>query len=198
VEISETRTEEIKEALEKLKEQEVDRDLLLAQEITVITGENRVQHKSSIFFDKGSTCSMITKHLVEKLGLESLQKTIIVKSFMHTEAIGTEFVVIELLRENGTVALVRAYVVDSNTEMTQVKVPEEIRGEFSVQQIGQQTNTMGKLRSCWESKSWLYSRNTWKSEATWGSSSHPSRPQRYWEEDTRTSSQHRWNYHRPA
>ena len=74
---------------------------------------------------------MITKHLVGKLGLESLQKTIIVKSFMHTEAIDTEFVVVELFREDGTEALVRAYVVDSITEMTKVTVPEEIRGEFS-------------------------------------------------------------------
>ena len=50
---------------------------------------------------------------------------------MHTEAIYIEFVVIELLRENGTEALVRAYVVDSITEMKKVKVPEEIRREFS-------------------------------------------------------------------
>ena len=50
---------------------------------------------------------------------------------MHAEAIDTEFVVIEVLSGNGTVALVRAYVMDSITEMTKVKVPEEIRGEFS-------------------------------------------------------------------
>ena len=48
-----------------------------------------------------------------KLGLESLKRTIVVRSFMHTEAINTEFVVVELLREDGTVSLVRAYVVDS-------------------------------------------------------------------------------------
>jgi hypothetical protein len=124
-----TRTEEIKEDLEKLKEPEVDGDrvLLLAQEVTAVTGQNREQHKSSIFFDKGNTCSMITKNIVRRLGLESLKRTIVVKSFMHTEAIYTEFVVVELLKEDGTVALVRAYVVDSITEMTKVTVPEEIR-----------------------------------------------------------------------
>ena len=74
---------------------------------------------------------MITKNIVRTLGLESLKRTIVVKSFMHTEAIDTEFVVVELLKEDGTVALVRAYVVDSITEMTKVTVPEEIRGEFS-------------------------------------------------------------------
>jgi hypothetical protein len=38
-----TRTEEIKEAIEKLKEPEVDGDrvLLLAQEVTAVTGQNR-------------------------------------------------------------------------------------------------------------------------------------------------------------
>jgi hypothetical protein len=40
-------------------------------------------------------------------------------------------VVVELLREDRTVALVRAYVLDSITDMTKVTVPEEIRGEFS-------------------------------------------------------------------
>ena len=73
-----TRTEEIKEALEKLKGPEVDGDrvLLLAQEVTAVTGQNRVQHKSSIFFNKGSTCSMITKDPVGRFGLESLKRTI--------------------------------------------------------------------------------------------------------------------------
>jgi hypothetical protein len=117
-----TRTEEIKEPLEILKEPEVDGDrvLLLPQEVTAVTGKNRMQHKSSIFFDKGSTCSMITKDLIERLGLESLKRIIVVKSFMQTEAINTEFVVVELIREDGTVALVRAYVVDSIMEMTKV------------------------------------------------------------------------------
>ena len=50
---------------------------------------------------------------------------------MHTEAIDTEFVVAELLQEDETVAVVRAYVVDSITEMTKVSIPEEIRKEFS-------------------------------------------------------------------
>ena len=39
----------------------------------------------------------ITKDLVARLGLESFKRTIIVKSFMHTEAIDTEFEVFELL-----------------------------------------------------------------------------------------------------
>ena len=42
---------------------------------------------------------------------------------MHTEEIDTEFVVVELLREDGTVALVRAYVVDS------IKMPGNSKGE---------------------------------------------------------------------
>ena len=119
--------------MKRLKEPEVDGDrvLLLVQEVTAVTGQNRMQHRSSIFYDKGSTCSMITKDLVARLGLDSLKRTIIVKSFMHTEAIDTEFVVVELLKEEGTVALVRAYVVDSITEMTKVSIPEEIRKEFS-------------------------------------------------------------------
>jgi hypothetical protein len=74
---------------------------------------------------------MISKGLVARLGLEPLRRKIIVKAFMHTEAIDREFVVIRLLKEDGTVALVRAYIVDSITETTKDKVPEEIRKEFS-------------------------------------------------------------------
>jgi hypothetical protein len=66
-----SRAEEIKEALKRLKEPEVDGDrvLLLVQEVTAVTGQNRMQHRSSIFFNKGSTCSRISKDLVARLGL---------------------------------------------------------------------------------------------------------------------------------
>jgi hypothetical protein len=83
------RNQQNKPEQKRSKKPEVDGDrvFLLAQEVTAVTGQNRVQHKSSIFFDKGNTCSMITKHLAG------------VRSFMHTEAIDTEFVAVELLRE---------------------------------------------------------------------------------------------------
>ena len=74
---------------------------------------------------------MISKDLLARLGLEPLKGTIIVKSFKNTDAVNTGFVVIELLKEDGTVALVRAYVADSITEITKVTVPEEISKEFS-------------------------------------------------------------------
>ena len=69
----ETRAEKIKEARRLLKEPKVDGDrlLLLVQEVTAVTGQDRKQHSTSIFYDMGSTCSMITKDLVAKLGLES-------------------------------------------------------------------------------------------------------------------------------
>ena len=61
-----TRAEEIKEAMKRLKEAEGDgeRVLLLVQEVTAVAGQNQMQHRSSIFYEKGSTCSMITKDLV--------------------------------------------------------------------------------------------------------------------------------------
>ena len=97
---------------------------------TVVMGEKRVQKKTSIFFDKGSTCSMVTKSLVERLELEALKRTLIVQSFRHTEAIDTEYVGIELLKTDGTVAHIRAYVVERITSMAKVMVPQEIRDEF--------------------------------------------------------------------
>ena len=64
-----TRAEEIKEARRLLKEPKVDGDrlLLLVQEVTAVTGQDRQQHSTSIFYDKGSTCSMITKGMVARL-----------------------------------------------------------------------------------------------------------------------------------
>ena len=38
---------------------------------------------------------------------------------------------IDLLKENGTISRVNAYIVDSITEAQQVEIPEEIREEFS-------------------------------------------------------------------
>jgi hypothetical protein len=65
------RAEEIKESLLRLKEPEVEGEtvLLLVQEVTAVTGQNRMQHRSGILFDKGSTCSMISKDLVARLRL---------------------------------------------------------------------------------------------------------------------------------
>ena len=63
-------------------------------------------------------------------GGKALKRTLIVQSFRHTEAIDTEYVVVELLKSDGTVAHIRAYAVDRITSMAKVIVPQEIRNEF--------------------------------------------------------------------
>ena len=98
----------------------------------MVTGKDRKQVKASLFNDKGSTCSMVTKQLVKTLGLESIKKTVVVQSFGHTDSIDTEFVVLELLKQDGTIALIRAYVMESITTMAEVQIPQEIREEFKV------------------------------------------------------------------
>ena len=116
-----TRMEEMKEGIRLLNEPDLDGDriLLLVQETTIVTGE-----------DKGSTCSMVMKALVKRLNLQSLKKTLIVQSFRYTEAIDTKYVVLELLKTDGTVAHIRAYVVDRITSIAKVEVPPEIKDEF--------------------------------------------------------------------
>ena len=74
---------------------------------------------------------MVTRELVKTLGIESISKSVIVQSFGHQDIIDTEFVVLELLKYNGDVARIRAYVVDSITEMPKVIVPEELKEAFS-------------------------------------------------------------------
>ena len=44
-----------------------DRILLMIQEITVVTGRARKKKSTSIFFDKGSTCTMVTRRLVDEI-----------------------------------------------------------------------------------------------------------------------------------
>jgi hypothetical protein len=68
--------------------------------------------------------------LVKRLNLQSLKKTLIVQSFRHTEAIVTDYVVLELLKSDGTVVHIRAYVVDRITSMAKVVVPPGIKDEF--------------------------------------------------------------------
>ena len=105
-----TRAEEMEEARRILHLPEVDGDrvLLLIHEVTMVTGSDRRQVKASLFNDKGSTCSMVTKKLVRTLGLESIKKTVVVQSFGHTDSIDTEFVVLELLKQDGTIDLISA------------------------------------------------------------------------------------------
>ena len=109
-----------------------DRILLIIHQVTVVTGRNRKKKATSIFCDKGSTCIMVTRRLVDSLKMDSEKKTLIVESFRHTESINFEYVVLELLRIDGTVDQVRAYVVDSITSMAEVSIPEHIRQEFSL------------------------------------------------------------------
>ena len=54
-----------------------------------------------------------------------------VQSFLHTQTINTQFTVIELLRDDGNLEQIRAYVVDKITTLAQVVVPDEIRLEYS-------------------------------------------------------------------
>ena len=61
-----------------------DRILLMVQQVTVVTGRKRDKKVTSIFFDKGSTCTMVTRKLVASLQLDSEKKTLIVESFKHT------------------------------------------------------------------------------------------------------------------
>ena len=72
-----SRKTEMEEASRLLLEPEVDGDeiLLLVQEVTLVTGLERKQTKSSVFHDRGSTCSMVTKELVKTLGIESINQT---------------------------------------------------------------------------------------------------------------------------
>ena len=127
-----TRAEEMEEARRLLQEPEVDGDrvLLLIQEVVLVTGKDRRQVNTSLFFDKGSTCSMVTKKMVKLMGLESIRRTVVVQSFGHTDTIDTEFVVLEVLKEDGLVALIRAYVVESITSMAEVDIPEELKRLF--------------------------------------------------------------------
>ena len=61
-----SRAEEMEQARLLLKEPEVDGDrvLLLAHKVTLVSGAERSQVGGSIFFDKGSTCSMATRKIV--------------------------------------------------------------------------------------------------------------------------------------
>ena len=103
----------------------------MIQEITVVTGRDRKKKSTSIFFDKGSTCTMVSRRLVDELKMDSERKTLIVESFGHTDSLNSEYVILEILQADGTVAQVRAYVVDSITSMAAVSISEQIRQEFS-------------------------------------------------------------------
>ena len=109
-----------------------DRVLMLVQQVTAVSGKDRKEDTTSAFFDKGSTCSMITSGLAHRLGLPTEKKVLVVESFMETRTLHSQFTVIELLREDGSLEQIRAYVVDKITNLGQVEVPDEIRLEYSL------------------------------------------------------------------
>jgi hypothetical protein len=127
-----SRAEEMATASQALRDPEMDgeRILLLVQEAEVVTGIERRKEKAKFFFDKGSTCSMIQRCLVERLSLESLSKTLVVQTFRATSAMETEFVVVEMLHADGSITLLRAYVVEDITTMSAVDVPDDIKVGF--------------------------------------------------------------------
>ena len=88
-------------------------------EVSLVTGEDRRQVKTRPFHGKGSTCSMLTDEMVKMLGLESIRRTMIVQTFGHTDTINTEFRLLELLKEDGSVALIRVFVVESITHIAE-------------------------------------------------------------------------------
>ena len=49
----------------------------------------RFAKSTSIFFDKGSTCTMVCRRLVEELKMDSKRKTLIVESFGHTDSLNS-------------------------------------------------------------------------------------------------------------
>ena len=126
-----TRQEEMKRAAVLLTQEDLDGDrvMMLVQQVTAVSGTDRKENVTSAFFYKGSTCSMVTSSLVNRLGLPTEKKVLVVQSFLHTQTINTQFTVIELLRDDGNLEQIRAYVVDKITTLAQVVVPDEIRLE---------------------------------------------------------------------
>ena len=127
-----TRLEEMAAASKLLKEPDLDgnRILSMVQQATVVSGGGRTRRLASIYFDEGSTFTIVTRALVRALNLSKRRKALIVESFGHTEEINTECVVLDLLKSDGSVAQVTAYVVDKITSVAKVEVPDEIRKEF--------------------------------------------------------------------
>ena len=88
---------------------------------------------------------MIRRCLVEHLSLESLSKTLVVQTFRSTSAIETEFVVVEMLHADGSITLLRAYVVEEITEMSAVEVPDDLRSEFKSDTPWPETRVSGSI-----------------------------------------------------
>ena len=74
------------------------------------------------------------RKLLQQPEVESISKSVIVQSFGHNDRINTEFVVLEILTAEGEIKLVRAYVVESITQMDEVNIPEVLRDQFARRQ----------------------------------------------------------------
>ena len=88
---------------------------------------------------------MITRSLVQSLSLESLKRTLIVQTFRSTEALDTEYVIVEILQTDGTTTNLRAYVVDEITTMTAVQLPEDLQSNFQQSTPWPTTRVSGKI-----------------------------------------------------
>ena len=142
-----SRAEEMEEARLLLQQPEVDGDqvLLLIHEVTLVAGKARREVKATLFNDKGSTCTMISRRMVKQLELESISKSVIVQSFGHSDRIETEFVVLEILTAQAELKLVRAYVVDSITNMAKVEIPEELKEAFQRKEDWPRSRVCGEI-----------------------------------------------------
>jgi hypothetical protein len=98
---------------------------------TLVSGKSRRRSSGKLFFDGGSTCSMVRPVLVRSLNLPTENRTLVVKTFHRTEVVDSEMVVLELLDTDGRVKFLRTYVVDEIITMPKVNIPDSVKTGFS-------------------------------------------------------------------
>ena len=77
---------------------------------------------------------MLTARMAKKLGLKTENRVLVVQSFMHTQTMDSEFTVLEILKEDGSVEQIKAYEVEDITT-----VPENLANMV--------TSTRGSLQN---------------------------------------------------
>ena len=135
VRLEQQRAKELEEMLELLKLPVVDGDkvLLLMQSITAKYGPRGEMAEITVFFDNGSTCSLVLSETAELFGCPGEPVTVSIDTINGIMTRETKLYCVELLSNTGERVLIKAFGVENISEVRSVVQLSDVKTKFSAE-----------------------------------------------------------------
>ena len=135
VRLEQQRAKELREMLELLKLPVVDGDnvLLLMQTVTVKYGPRGEMTEMTVFWDNGSTCSLILTETAELLGCPGEPVTVSIDTINGILRRDTKLYCVELMNNSGERVMIKAFGVENISDVRSVVQLSGVKNKFSAE-----------------------------------------------------------------